>query len=42
MLRLDTEDTCDGVHPESGQRCKLGDHMGYHQSEDGCQWLDDE
>jgi hypothetical protein len=39
-MTLET-DTCDGVHPETGEACVLGRHTGYHQAEDGTQWLDD-
>jgi hypothetical protein len=42
VLTLVTEDTCDGVHPETRQVCELGDHKGYHQSADGTQWLSDD
>jgi hypothetical protein len=41
VLKPITEDTCDGVHPETGQVCELGDHRGYHQSADGALWLSD-
>lgn len=33
--------TCDGVHPETGQPCMLGRHVGYHETTDGGHWLDD-
>jgi len=36
-----TTDTCYGVHPETGGRCILGDHIGYHEAADGTRWLDD-
>jgi hypothetical protein len=42
MLRLVETGTCDGSHPETGEHCILGDHRGYHQTEAGIQWLDDE
>lgn len=36
-----TTEPCDGVHPDTGERCVLGRHKGYHQSADGTRWLDD-
>jgi len=38
---LTDRDTCDGVHPETGKPCVLGDHKGYHRTADGAEWLDD-
>ncbi|HEY0694100.1 MAG TPA: hypothetical protein VGD71_34290 [Kribbella sp.] len=41
MLKLVNEGTCDGVHPDTGLRCVLGAHKGYHQAADGTRWLDE-
>lgn len=35
------DDSCDGVEPDTGQSCVLGDHRGHHRAEDGTEWLDD-
>ncbi|WP_281388842.1 hypothetical protein [Kribbella qitaiheensis] len=42
MLKLVNEATCDGVHPDTGLGCVLGEHRGYHCAVDGAEWLDDE
>jgi hypothetical protein len=35
-------DVCDGIHPNTGMPCILGDHKGYHRTADGAEWLDEE
>ena len=35
MLGLVVEDTCDGLHPETGEACVLGEHKGFHESASG-------
>lgn len=42
MLKLVNEGTCDGVHPATGKHCVLGEHKGYHQADDGTEWLSDD
>ncbi|HEY0475351.1 MAG TPA: hypothetical protein VGD34_26960 [Kribbella sp.] len=42
MLRLVNQGICDGVHPDTGLHCILGDHKGFHLAADGTEWLDDE
>ncbi|MEU0095772.1 hypothetical protein [Kribbella sp. NPDC006257] len=42
MLKLVNEGTCDGVHPDTGLHCVLGEHRGPHRAVDGSEWLDDE
>ena len=34
-------DICDGLHPNTGMPCVLGDHKGYHRTADGAKWLDE-
>lgn len=36
-----TDEPCDGVNPDSGLPCVLGQHRGPHEDEQGQQWLDD-
>ncbi|WP_405063834.1 hypothetical protein OG474_19900 [Kribbella sp. NBC_01505] len=33
---------CDGLHPNTGMPCILGNHKGYHRTADGAEWLDEE
>jgi hypothetical protein len=35
-------DVCDGLHPNTGMPCVLGDHKGYHRTADGAEWLDED
>jgi hypothetical protein len=32
---------CYGIHPDTGARCILGEHVGYHEAAEGTRWLDD-
>lgn len=42
LERLASRETCDGVHPSTGQACKLSaTHRGLHRAADHSQWLDD-
>lgn len=35
------EESCDGVHPETGEDCVRQRHNGCHQTLGGLHWLDD-